>query len=93
MSSSRNPSREIGSLPPGIGAEQLAADAHHMSAAVLTKVAPAGSKRLLADVSALAGKGSVAKTPALDRLEAALGRDFADRLVAALSDKRGDPRP
>jgi hypothetical protein len=28
-----------------------------------------------------------AKTPALDRLEAAIGRDFADRLVAALSDK------
>jgi len=24
----------------------------------------------------------------VDRLEAALGRDFADRLVAALSDKR-----
>jgi hypothetical protein len=30
--------------------------------------------------------------PALDRLEAAIGRDFADRLVAALSDKSGDPR-
>ena len=61
-----------------------------MSAAVLAQVAPAGSKRLLADVSA--GKGSVAKTPALDRLEAALGRDFADRLVAALSDKRARSR-
>ncbi|MGH3136140.1 MAG: hypothetical protein ACRDPV_06580 [Gaiellaceae bacterium] len=59
-----------------------------MSAAVLTTVAPAGSRRLLADVSAIAGKGAVAKTPALDRLEAAIGRDFADRLVAALSDKR-----
>jgi len=58
-----------------------------MSAAVLTTVAPAGSRRLLADVSAIAGKDAVAKTPALDRLEAALGRDFADRLVAALSDK------
>jgi hypothetical protein len=60
-----------------------------MSAAVLTKVAPAGSKRLLADVSALAGRDTVTKTPALDRLEAALGRDLADRLVAALSDQRG----
>jgi hypothetical protein len=63
-----------------------------MSAAVLTKVAPAGSIRLLADVSALAGTGAVAKTPAIHRLEAALGRDFADRLVAALSDKRVDSR-
>jgi hypothetical protein len=30
---------------------------------------------------------AVEKTPVLDRLEAALGRDFADRLVAALSEK------
>lgn len=58
-----------------------------MSAAVLTKVAPGGSKRLLADVSALE-KSAAPKPPALDRLEAAIGRDFADRLVAALSDKR-----
>ena len=58
-----------------------------MSAAVLTKVAPAGSRRLLADVSALVGKRDVPKPPALDRLEAAIGRDFADRLVAALSDR------
>jgi len=63
-----------------------------MSAAVLTTVAPAGSRRLLADVSAIAGKSAVAKTPALDRLEAAIGRDFADRLVAALSDKRVESR-
>jgi hypothetical protein len=59
-----------------------------MSAAVLTKVAPGGSKRLLADVSALEEKSAAPKLPALDRLEAAIGRDFADRLVAALSDKR-----
>jgi hypothetical protein len=59
-----------------------------MNAAVLTTVAPAGSRRLLADVSAIAGRDTGAKTPAVDRLEAALGRDFADRLVAALSDKR-----
>jgi hypothetical protein len=63
-----------------------------MSAAVLTKVAPAASsKRILADVSAFAGKG-MSKQPALDRLEAAIGRDFADRLVAALSDKSGEAR-
>jgi hypothetical protein len=58
-----------------------------MSAAVLSKVAPAGSKRLLADVNALAvrDKHAVARKPALSRLEATIGREFADRLVAALS--------
>ena len=59
-----------------------------MSAAVLTKVAPGGSKRLLAHVRAFEEKSAAPKPPALDRLEAAIGRDFADRLVAALSDKR-----
>ena len=63
-----------------------------MSAAVLTKVAPAASRRIQADVSALAGHGGVGKQPALDRLEAAIGREFADRLVAALSDKSGSIR-
>jgi hypothetical protein len=63
-----------------------------MSAAVLTKVAPTASTRLLADVDALAGTSSDTRTPALDRLEAALGRDFADRLVTALSEKRHEPR-
>ena len=59
-----------------------------MSAAVLTKVAPAGSIRLLADVKALdlRDEDDVTRTPALRRLEATLGREFADRLVAALSD-------
>jgi hypothetical protein len=58
-----------------------------MSAALLTKVAPAGSLRLLADVRALDGRDEdePARTPALTRLEETLGRDFADRLVAALS--------
>jgi hypothetical protein len=56
-----------------------------MSAAVLTKVAPAGSSRLLADVKALDGRDRGERAPALSRLEAALGRDFADRLVTALS--------
>ena len=58
-----------------------------MSAAVLTKVAPAGSSRLLADVKALGGRGQDERAPALTRLEAVLGRDFADRLVTALSNE------
>ena len=82
--------RELRSLPPGITDSAYTADARSMSAAVLTKVAPAASsKRILADVSALAGKEGIPKQPALDRLEEAIGRDFADRLVAALSDKSG----
>lgn len=60
-----------------------------MSATVLTKVAPAASQRILEDCSALAGQQGMPKQPALDRLEKAIGRDFADRLVAALSDKPG----
>jgi hypothetical protein len=63
-----------------------------MSAAVLTKVAPTGSTRLLADVKALEGNDESTRTPALARLEAALGREFADRLVAALSEERHEPR-
>ncbi|MGH3079151.1 MAG: hypothetical protein ACRDPZ_13350 [Gaiellaceae bacterium] len=31
------------------------------------------------------------REPALERLEAVLGRDFADRLVAALSSEAVDP--
>ena len=59
-----------------------------MSAAVLTKVAPAASSRLLADVNALDERDEEGdkRPPALVRLEAVLGRDFADRLVAALSE-------
>ncbi len=63
------------------------ADARDMRPAVLTKVAPTGSSRLLADVEALGRHGPVTRAPALHRLEAALGRDFADRLVAALSER------
>lgn len=59
-----------------------------MSAATLTKVVPAGSSRLLADVKALDGSDPSKRTPALDRLEAAIGRELADRLVAALSNER-----
>jgi hypothetical protein len=78
------------SLPPGIAAERGAADARSMSTAVLTKVAPAASKRILADASALVATERTSKEPALERLEQAIGRDFADRLVAALSDKSGN---
>lgn len=63
-----------------------------MSAAVLIQVAPAASTRILADVSALAAPKKAPKEPALERLERAIGRDFADRLVAALSEQSGEPR-
>jgi hypothetical protein len=62
-----------------------------MSTAVLTKVAPAASTRILADVTALVASDATPKESALERLEQAIGRDFADRLVAALSDKSGSP--
>lgn len=61
-----------------------------MSAALLVEVAPAGSLRLLADVHAFGGRSVDIKAPALDRLEAALGRELADRLVSALSERRVD---
>ncbi len=57
-----------------------------MNAATLTKIAPAASSRLLADVHALNPSVPVERASALVRLEAVLGRDFADRLVAALSE-------
>jgi hypothetical protein len=87
-----SPARGRGSLPPGIAVGAPVTDARSMSAAVLTKVAPTASQRILEDVSALAGSTGMPKQPALDRLEAAIGRDFADRLVAALSDKSGPHR-
>ena len=62
----------------------MPSDRRHMTAATLTKIAPAASSRLLADVNAL-DKSDGQRVSALVRLEAALGRDFADRLVAALS--------
>jgi hypothetical protein len=53
-----------------------------MSTAASTKAAAAGSPRLIADVKAYE---STKREPALSRLEEALGRDLADRLVNALS--------
>jgi hypothetical protein len=58
-----------------------------MSAVVLTRTAAASSRRLLADVKAIAGTEREVRTPAQTRLEAVLGREFADRLLAALSDE------
>jgi hypothetical protein len=55
------------------------------AAAKLLAVRPAGSARLLADVKRLHGRGADDRESALDRLAAALGRDFADQLVATLS--------
>ena len=63
------------------------ADVRAMNAALLIQVAPAGSSRLLADVEALGKHYPAMRPPALTRLEEALGRDFADRLVAALSER------
>ncbi len=61
-----------------------------MSAALLVEVAPARSQRLLADVHAFADEQGGSKPSAVDRLEAALGRELADRLVGALSERRLD---
>ena len=61
-----------------------------MSAALLVEVAPAGSLRLLADVHAFAADRRGSDSSAFSRLEAALGRELADRLVSALSERRVD---
>jgi hypothetical protein len=58
-----------------------------VSADVIAQAAPSASIRLLADVRALGGQGVDDRTPAIIRLEEALGRDFADRLVNALSEQ------
>jgi hypothetical protein len=55
-----------------------------MSTAAAPKAAAAGSPRLLADVRSF-DEQEGQREPALSRLEEALGRDFADRLVTALS--------
>lgn len=60
-----------------------------MSAAVLTKIAPHGSRRLLAVVAALDPDTPRPRPPALARLEASLGRELAARLVSALSVEQG----
>ena len=54
-----------------------------MTAAVLTSVS--STTRLLAAVEAFVEREPDSSQPALLRLEQVIGRDFADRLVAALS--------
>jgi hypothetical protein len=64
-----------------------------MRAAALGSTPTAAATRLLASVHALEVlETSVPepREPALIRLEAILGHDFADRLVAALSDEPHD---
>jgi len=59
-----------------------------VSADVIAQAPPSASIRLLADVRALGGQEAVdERAPALVRLEEALGREFADRLVSALSER------
>ena len=70
---------------PGIASHPRRLHNLRMSAATLIAVRSASSARLLADVGRLHERDKDEQEPALDRLAAALGRDFADRLVAALS--------
>ena len=60
-----------------------------MRFAALENVETTASSRLLADVEALDAGETGKRVPAQIRLEAILGRDFADRLVHALCDERG----
>jgi hypothetical protein len=63
-----------------------------MRAAVARTAGPTGEYRLLADVKALDERASAKRAPAHIRLEAALGRDFADRLLNALMEARTEER-
>jgi hypothetical protein len=55
------------------------------AAAWLVEVAPARSARLRADVGQFDGGGRDGRSSVFDRLAAALGEDFAERIVKALS--------
>ena len=55
------------------------------AAARLVEVSPARSARLLADVEQFNGGGRGDRPSVYDRLAAALGEDFAERIVKALS--------
>ena len=56
------------------------------AAATFVTAATATSSRLHQDVEQLHGRQQ-SRAPALDRLEAAVGRDLAERLVAQLSER------
>jgi hypothetical protein len=55
------------------------------AAAWLVEVSPARSARLLADVEQFDGGGRDDRASVYDRLAVALGEDFAERIVKALS--------
>lgn len=73
-----------------MGGRALRPHTRGVSAASLVSAAPAASARLLLDVEEVHGRRE-RREPAPARLEALLGRDLADRLVAVLSgrDRRG----
>lgn len=56
------------------------------AAATLVNASAAASSRLRLDIEQLHGRQDN-RVPALDRLEAAVGRDLAERLVAELSER------
>jgi hypothetical protein len=56
-----------------------------MSVATLVAANPSSNARLLADVAEVHGRGPNGHEPVVDRLSVALGREFAERLVAELS--------
>jgi len=56
-----------------------------MSVATLVAANPSSITRLLADVAEVHGRDPDGHEPVVDRLSVALGRDFAERLVAELS--------
>jgi len=56
-----------------------------MSVATLVAANPSSISRLLADVAEVDGRDPNGRRPVVDRLAVALGRDFAERLVAELS--------
>jgi hypothetical protein len=56
-----------------------------MSVGTLVAAKPSSSARLLADVAEVHGREPDDHEPVVDRLSVALGREFAERLVAELS--------
>jgi hypothetical protein len=56
-----------------------------MSVATLVAANPSSISRLLADVAEAPGDDPNGRKPVVDRLSVALGREFAERLVAELS--------
>ena len=56
-----------------------------MSGATLVAANPSSIARLLADVADVDGRDPNRREPVVDRLSVALGREFAERLIAELS--------